>query len=313
MRFSVACLFVLLPALAQGPPASDGQQRPTFTTKTTLLTLDVTALDRDGKPVAGLQPADFEVKINGSVRPVQTISYIEATVGSSPTAVSAEPLIPGLSARRSVVNAALPEQSRVFVIVVDDLSIQAGASKGLFMSAERFVSGLPASDFVGFALTSGSASINPTRDRRGVLGALKQAVGVFSNPANASDPPMVGIGDAFEIEDGRESREREVIIRECLDPNMAGSTVGWSMARLSSVNQCAGRVSPRAKQIVAQVRANRERQLRALESILESLRGAPGIKNLVVLSGGMPVTKGVEELTSVARAAARAGVQIATM
>jgi VWFA-related protein len=313
MRLSVACLLVLLPALAQGPPPAGGQQRPTFTTTTTLLTLDVTALDRDGKPVAGLQPADFEVKINGSVRPVQTLAYIEAMVGAPSTAPPADPLIPGLSARRSVVNAALPEQSRVFVIVVDDLSIQAGAGKGLFVSAEGFVSGLPASDFVGFALTSGSASINPTRDRRRVLGALKQAVGVFSNPANVIAPPMVGIGEAFEIEDGRESKAKDVMLRECFDPKMAATFTGWSADRLSSVSHCAGRVSTRAKQIVAQVGANRERQLRALESILESLRGAPGIKNLVLLSGGMPVTKGVDELMPVARAAARAGVQIATM
>jgi len=211
------------------------------------------------------------------------------------------------------VNAALPEQSRVFVIVVDDLSIQAGASKGLFVSAEAFVSRLPASDFVGFTLTSGNGSINPTRDRRPVLGALKRAVGVFSNPANVTDPPTVGIGEAFEIEDGREAKEKDVILRECIDPKTFPNASQMSLERLSSINQCASRVSSRAKQIVAHVRANRERQLRALESILESLRGAPGIKNVVLLSGGMPVTKGVEELTPVARAAARAGVQISTM
>ena len=313
MRLSVGCLLVLLPALGQGPPPAGGQQRPTFSTTTTLLTLDVTALDRDGKPVAGLQPGDFEVKINGSVRPVQTLAYIEATVESPPTAVLAEPLMPGLSARRSVVNAALPEQSRVFVIVVDDLSIQAGASKGLFVSAERFVAGLPASDFVGFALTSGNGSINPTRDRRRVLGALKQAVGIFSNPANVSDAPMVGIGEAFEIEDGSASKERDVILRECIDAKTFPNASQWSLERLSSVNHCASRVSSRSKQIVVHLRANRERQLRALESIVESLRAAPGIKNLVLLSGGMPVTKDVDELMPVARAAARAGVQIATM
>jgi hypothetical protein len=146
-----------------------------------------------------------------------------------------------------------------------------------------------------------------------VLGALKRAVGVFSNPANVSDPPTVGISEAFEIDDGRGSREKDVILRECIDPKTFPNASQMSLERLSSINQCAGRVSSRAKQIVAHVRANRERQLRALESILESLRGAPGIKNLVLLSGGMPVTKGVDEVMPVARAAARAGVQIATM
>src|SRR5688572_213857 len=217
MRLSVACLLGLLPALAQTPPPAGGQQRSTFTTTTTLLTLDVTALDRDGKPVAGLKPEDFEVRINGSVRPVQALAYIEAAVGAPSTAPPAEPLVPGLSARRSVVNAALPSQSRVFVIVVDDLSFEPGVGKALFVSAESFVSRLPATDFVGFALTSGSESVNPTRDRRPVLAALKRAVGVFQNPSNVIDSPVVGISEAFDIDDGSDARIRDVIVRECVD------------------------------------------------------------------------------------------------
>jgi VWFA-related protein len=312
MKLGVACVFVLLPALAQGPPHAGGQQRPTFSTTTTVLTLDVTALDRDGKPVAGLTPEDFEVKINGSVQPVQTLAYIEAKVDAPSTAPPVEPVVTGLSPRRSVVNAVLPSQSRVFVIVVDDLSFQAGTGKALFVSAEAFVSRLPASDFVGFALTSGSGSINPTRDRRAVLGALKRAVGTFSNPADFNDAPMVGIGEAFDVEDGRDSKAKDIILRECFDPIAAQSYSSRSLTSLRS-DVCGSRVMSRAKQIVQQVRANRDRQLQALESIMASLSGAPGIKYVVLLSGGVPVTKDVDQLMPVARAAARAGVQIATM
>ncbi|MEX2270346.1 MAG: hypothetical protein WD690_02665 [Vicinamibacterales bacterium] len=313
MRLGVAFLLVLLPATSQGPPPTGGQQRPTFTTTTTLLTLDVTALDRDGKPVAGLQPDDFEVKINGSVQPVQTLAFIQNTV-DVPATSPAEPLLPGLSARRTAVNASLPSQSRVFVVVVDDLSFEPGAGKALFVSAEAFVSQLPSSDFVGFALTSGNGSINPTRDRRAVVDALKRAVGVFSNPATVIDPPMVGIGEAFDIEEGGlESKAKDIMLRECFDPKLAEAMRNRSIDRLRSASDCADRVPDRARQIVQQVRANRRSQLDALESILESLKGAPGIKYIVLLSGGIPVTKTVNDLLPVAKAAARAGVQIATM
>jgi hypothetical protein len=277
------------------------------------LTLDVTALDRDGKPVSGLKAEDFEVKINGSVRPVQALAYIEVAVGAPSTAPPVEALVPGLTARRSVVNAALPDQSRVFVIVVDDLSFEPGAGKALFVSAEAFVSRLPASDFVGVALTSGSGTVNPTRDRRPVLATLKRAVGVFSNPSNVIDPPTVGISEAFDIDDGSDSRIRDVVLRECFDQVAADAYRNRSLQSLLSSSQCAGRVPTRGKMIVQQVRANRERQLRALESILESLKGAPGIKHAVLLSNGVVATKAVDELIPVARAAARAGVQIATM
>ena len=307
MKPILACLLVLLPTLDQEP------QRPTFSTSINILTLDVTALDRDGKPVAGLRPEDFEIKINGSVRTVQTVAYIEAKVAGASTAPAAEPLVPAVSVRRSVVNARLPNESRLFVIVVDDLSFQPGSGKALFVSAERFVAKLPASDYVGFVLTSGSASVNPTRDRQSVLTALKRTVGMFSNPANVVDPPTVGISEAFDIDDGSESRERDVILRECLDSKETTAYANRSVVFLRGISQCAGRVTSRAKLIVQQVRATRERQIRSLESIVDSLKGAGGIKNLVLLSGGVAVTKGVDELLPVARAAARAGVQISTM
>ena len=312
MRLGVACLLVLLPAIAQQAPPPGDRQSATFKTSTTLLTLDVTALDRDGKPVPGLQPGDFEVKINGSVQPVQTLAFIHNLI-EAPTAPPAEPSFPGLSARRTAVNASLPRQSRVFVVVVDDLSFEAGAGKALFVSAEAFVSQLPASDFVGFALTSGNGSINPTRDRSSVVGALKRAVGVFSNPANVIDPPMVGIGEAFDIDDGNESKAKDIMLRECFDPKLAQALSSRSADRLRSASECADRVPGRARQIVQQVRVNRRRQLDALESILESLKGAPGIKYIVLLSGGVAVTRAVNDLQAVAKAAARAGVQIATM
>jgi hypothetical protein len=127
------------------------------------------------------------------------------------------------------------------------------------------------------------------------------------------DAPVVGISEAFDIDDGSDSRIRDVILRECLDSKTADSYRNRSLQLLLSLNQCADRVPGRAKQIVQHVKANRERQLRALESILASLKGASGIKHAVLLSNGVVATKAVEELLPVARAAARAGVQIASM
>jgi hypothetical protein len=142
---------------------------------------------------------------------------------------------------------------------------------------------------------------------------LKRAVGVFSNPANVIDPPMVGIGEAFDIDDGNEAKAKDIMLRECFDPKLAQALSARSIDRLRSASDCADSVPGRARQIVQRVRANRRRQLEALESILDSLKGAPGIKYVVLLSGGVPITKTIEELLPVAKAAAQAGVQIATM
>ena len=307
-------LLALIGAMAVDHPHAQAQQgAPVFSTKTTLLTLDVTVLDRDGKPVAGLQPDEFEIKVNGTVRTVQALTYLEVE-GSGPKA----PLPPtttapaGVSSRRTVANAALPERGRVFVIVVDDLSFEPGRGKPLFVSAESFVSGLPPSDFVGFALTSGSRSISPTLDRRAVLDALRHVVGVFSNPADLSLPPVVSIGEALEIaENGSTGKAREVMLRECFDPRTQMNAV--STERLRATNSCADDVPVRASRIVQQIRSIREQQLQSLESIVTSLRQAAGIKHLVFLSNGVPVTRDISGLAAVARTMGVAGVQVSTM
>ena len=312
-------LLALLGALAVDHPcaqaAQSQQSAPVFSTKTTLLTLDVTVLDRDGKPVAGLEPGEFEIKVNGTVRPVQALAYLEVE-GSGPRA----PLPPtatapvGVSSRRTAVNAALPERGRVFVIVVDDLSFEPGRGKPLFVSAESFVSSLPPSDFVGFALTSGSRSISPTLDRRAVLDALKHAVGVFSNPADLSLPPVVSIGEALEIaENGSTGKAREVMLRECFDPRVAAQMGALSADRLRATNSCADDVPVRASRIVQQIRSIREQQLQSLESIVTSLRQATGIKHVVFLSNGVPVTRDISGIAAVARTMGVAGVQVSTM
>jgi len=45
----------------------------------TLIPVDVSVLERDGKPVAGLKAGDFEVKLDGRAQPVRVVNYEEVT------------------------------------------------------------------------------------------------------------------------------------------------------------------------------------------------------------------------------------------
>ncbi|MFI5197418.1 MAG: hypothetical protein ACHQJD_02265 [Thermoanaerobaculia bacterium] len=70
-----AALFLSAPLLAQAPPgAPTPRAGVTATEEVTVLTLDVMAVDGRNRPVFGLVPADFEVRVAGKV---QTIDLFE--------------------------------------------------------------------------------------------------------------------------------------------------------------------------------------------------------------------------------------------
>ena len=167
-----------------GSPLGGEQQGPPFRGGVTLVTIDVTVLDREGRPVPGLTTADFQVKLNGRTQPIRALSYLEARTET--TESEAKPKAPVMPQMFPVAPVAEPAdaitQPRVFVIIVDNLSFPPGGGKALFLAAQRFVAGLPAANLVGFATSSGSGAVNPTTDRAAIGTALSNVVGEFHNP-----------------------------------------------------------------------------------------------------------------------------------
>src|SRR6188768_4131410 len=73
------------PPPQRAPPLQ--QQAPVFRAGVEIVALDVTVVDRDGKPVTGLKPEDFVVTLSGQLRPVRTFDY--ATFGAAPPSEAA--------------------------------------------------------------------------------------------------------------------------------------------------------------------------------------------------------------------------------
>jgi VWFA-related protein len=368
MRFVVGGVVCLAVSLAAQQPQ---QPAPTFRSGVSLVTIDVTVLDRDGKPVPGLTPDDLEIKLNGKVQPIRAFAFVQAAAADStapasavaaptpahavppaspsPAAIAPAPFVARapVAPRATVSNAGRsapepesvvsepqpaaaaapprePSESRVFVIVVDDLSFSPLRGRAMFNAAQRFLDRVPASDPVGFTTTSGLGAVNPSLDRASVREALAKVMGQFndprglrkSGPVGAStfgsmDSPL-GINESIDIARGDESLLKDVIARECFNGDRT-AMLSMSLPQVIGENSCASDVQTQARQVAGITQQNKGRQIEGVMSVIKAMKSASGIRHLILLSDGLPVSREVDELNPLVRAAADAGVQLSVL
>jgi len=271
------------------------QQPPVFRSGANIVTLDVTVVDKNGKPVRGLKASDFEVKLEGQVRPVQTVDFIEFRSG--PSAASSGP------AGQTQSAASTSRQRRVVVFLYDDLSIKPGASKGLAVAAQRTLAQFGPDDLVGVAVTSGLVkSVNPTTDRVAVDAALSKLVGKADY--NPTAPFFFTANEASEIErDFPRDAGAAAIGRECkiLELGPGCESLARSVAR-SFASDLRNRVSS---------------QMDAYRQIIAALASFNGAKVIITLSDGVATMSDLSALTKqlepITRSAAETGVRFYAM
>jgi VWFA-related protein len=291
------------------------QQTPVFRGGVTLVSVDVSVLDKDGQPVPGLTADDFEVKLDGHVQPVRALVYEHVSDRTQPSPIAAT------APTREVTNAVRPPDPRLFVILLDDLSIGPSRGKGMFFAASRFVDGLQPSDVVGMTTSSGTFTVNPTRDHEAVDLAVRHTAGAFIDPRNRAIndgqqdshtglpiDATVGLQEGLEIFWGNGSLLQEVIRRDC------GGNGTLSEAQITQ-SQCAEAVE-RQSRVVGEVARNQaDEQLQSYLNVMNAMRPWPGMKSLIVISDGVAMAAREQRVRfeAVAKAAAAAGVELSVL
>lgn len=155
------------------------QQAPVFRAGVDLVTVRVVVVDKQGQPVRGLTASDFSVRLEGQVRPVRVLNYLELE----------ERKVDPIEARRESSNVGqAPKstagtiQSRTFVLLMDDLSFRHTSSlmRTYRDAVDRLFDRMGPTDKVALLTSSGRiAPFGPTLDREGLRTRLAGLRGYF--------------------------------------------------------------------------------------------------------------------------------------
>ena len=289
--FASLCLAAIASPRAQTPQT---QPQPVFRGGVDLVTLDVTVVDKDGKPVRGLKPEDFVVTLEKQPRPVRALDFLEFGSAAGSTA----------EARQTTNQAAQAQPARrggrVIVLLFDDLSYKPGPGKSLLVAAERMIGTFDVDDLIGITTTSGlGPTVNPTRDRTTLLAALHDKKMIGRNDDNTA-PFYIAVDEAIDIDRGlpRETLGM-VAARECPELSLP-------------IEQCTPMVEGAGRAYAQQVTHRTAMQLAAFQQLMGLLKSAPAPKVVIALSAGVAIGTELDlqrQLAPLGRAAAEGGVQ----
>ncbi|HOG27633.1 MAG TPA: VWA domain-containing protein [Vicinamibacterales bacterium] len=260
--------------------AARARQGPVFKSGVEVIAIDVRVIDKDGRPIGGLRPEQFEVSIDGRPRRVVSADFVEYAAGDGVRAAVGKPedvRRPRFSSSEEA--AAAPSPGRLIYLAVDQGSFKPLAARGAMEAARRFIDRLQPGDRVGFvAFPAPGPLVEASRDHAAARAATAQIVGRALPLKSDGLDKNVSLGEAIDIRAGDAIVLEKVLARECagLGP--------------SARPACELAVRDTALAVGHSAEMQATRSLAGMESIVRSLARISGRKTLVFLSAGLPVS-----------------------
>src|SRR5690349_3170760 len=210
---TVVALFASVLSAAPAPQAPQAPQAPVFRAGVELISVDVTALDGNGRQVTDLTAPEFEVEIDGSKRQVATVEYVRSVdplrvIGAPPKKI----VVPDETFSSS--NAKGAPRGRLIVLLIDQGNIRSGAARSAMNSAKKFVDTLTPEDRVSVIAVPGPGElVDFTTDHDKVRESLLRVVGSADALKSRFN---LSITEAMAIYLHSDTQmATEVILREC--------------------------------------------------------------------------------------------------
>jgi VWFA-related protein len=267
-------LGLTVPTTAQAPAP---QQAP-FQTSVDIVAVDLSVLDRDGRPVTDLQPREITILVDGQPRTVASLTFWQ--FGARAIASPAEPTGPTPVAPPPPAPPTPPPPGRRFVVVIDRDNIPSGTGQQMLGATRSFIEKLEPSDRVAlWTIPETSSVLSFNRDRADILRAVEAQVGALRTTLSYF---AIAPGEVVAIEEGDRRTLGEVVAREC--DRSAGRALEEA---------CPAEIERIARQEATEVRSRAEVTFRSLQALVEALGQFEGPKHVVLVSGVIPQLRDV--------------------
>lgn len=287
-------------------PASSQQVSPSPKPKddvvrvfTELVQTDVMVFDKQGHFVKDLKQTDFELRIDGRVRPIQSFDQISAG-SDEETQLAAARGVSGDTARRAVPL----DRGRTVFFFVDDLHMDLAGLTAARKVISNFVEKeMGQNDQAAIATATGQLGfLQQLTDNRLVLKTALERLSPRSYSVRDFERPQMG--------------EYEALLIDRSDFDVLDFFIAETMRLNPGINRdmAAGIVRNRAQAILAQSGMLSVNMLLGLERLVRSARDLPGRKVVFLLSNGFLVenrrSDSLSRLHEITANAARSGVVI---
>jgi VWFA-related protein len=273
---------------------------PVFRVSTELVQTDVMVFDKEGRFVNGLRRDDFELRIDGKVKPVEFFERVAAGTAYEASQLTAARGVLSSGGNGPVPRRA-PDRGRTIFFYVDDLHLDLGSLNATKKLVSDFIEKeMSQDDEVALASASGQIGfLQQLTDDKTVLRHALQRIALRPNSIRDLDRPPMSEYQALLI-DKYDRDVTTVFVQETVRNNP-----GLSFAQAESL------VRGRARVLLEQAGQITATALSGLESLIRGSNKLPGRKLVFFLSGGFVL--GDSERSNMRRitsAAARTGTVI---
>jgi VWFA-related protein len=263
------------PPSTQAPslkPQAPPPQQPVFRAGIELLTVDVTAIDGNGRQITDLTAADFQVEVDGDRRQVVSAEYVRLADPLRAIAGPAKVNVPDETYSSSNTKGA--PSGRLIVVLVDQGNIRTGAGRQVMNSAKKFVDTLAPEDRVAvIAIPGPGEHVDFTTNHDRVRESLLRIVGQAEQIKSRFNISLTEALALYMRSD--QVRATEVILREC------GQTIAGDTER------CEREVYQDAAEMVGEMRRRTQDSVDGMRAVFKSIGALEGPKSIILVTEGL--------------------------